>query len=526
MKRNKIKLLGLAAVLAMSCTFMACGGGNKSVDGAKPSVEQKKNTLVYGSGDYTTINPVTNDSSELDTVLFAGLVARDGDANIIPNIAESWKLDEANMTYTFKLRNDVKFHDGKQLTAHDVKFTFDEIMNPDNMAARASAFEEVKSVDVVSDTELKLVLKEPNAAILDALTVGVVPKHLLEGKDIKTADFNTKPIGAGPYKLESWDKGQNIVMVKNDDYFEGAPSIEKIIFKIVTDDKALAMQIKSGELDLAQVTPKDMKVIEKQENLDVYKMVTADYRGIMYDFNSPLFKNNKGLINALNYAVDRQAILDSVLLGYGKVAYSPLQMGDYNNPDMEKFDYNPKKAQEELEKLGFKKGSDGVYEKNGEKLTFEIVCGEGDQVRIDMATICAQSFNEIGVAAKVAVKAKVDWGNEDCYLVGWGSPFDPDDHTYRVFGTGLSTNYNNYSNSKIDEILKKARQTYDNDERLKYYKEFQEELAKDMPYTFINYLEAMYVANDNLKGIDKDVVLGHHGAGIFFNVDEWSLEAE
>ena len=527
MKKKKLKALVVASLIVCSFGFIACGeSSDKAIqkDGGKETVEENDNSLVYGSGDYTTINPAINDSSEIDSLIFNGLVARDGDANIIPCLAESWEHDEATNMYTFKLRSDIKWHDGKPFTANDVKFTFDIIQNEDNMSARASGFEAIESVEVVSDTELVVKLSEPNVAILDALTVGIVPKHLLDGKDPKTAEFNTNPVGTGPYKFKSWDKGQNIIMVKNDEYFEGAASIEEIVFKIVTDDKALAMQIKSGEIDLAQVTPKDMAAIEKEEGLTVHKMKTADYRGVMYDFNRPLFKENKGIVNALNYAIDRQAILDSVLLGYGEVAYSPLQMGDYNNPDMEKFEYNPTKAKEEIEKLGFKLGDDGIYAKGDEKLAFELVCSEGDQVRIDMATICAQFFEEIGIDAKVAVKASVDWGNEDTYVVGWGSPFDPDDHTYRVFGTDKDANYNAYSNAKVDELLAKARQTTDEAERLKLYQEFQIEIGKDMPYTFIAYLEAMFVANDNLKGIDEDTILGHHGAGIFFNVDEWSLE--
>ena len=367
-------------------------------------------------------------------------------------------------------------------------------------------------------------MKDHNIAILDYFTVGIIPKHLLEGKDIITADFNISPIGTGPYKLSEWDEGQSITLLKNEDYFKNTPKIDKIIFKIVDDSKAKVMQLKSGELNLAQVTPKDIDIFKNNSDFVVNIMKTADYRGILYNFNSEFFSKYRDLPNILSYGIDRQAIVDSILLGYGKVAYSPLQAGEYVNEDIEKFEYSPAKAKELLEESGWKLGDDGIYEKDGAKLSFELVCGEGDQVRVDMANFCAQQLKEIGADVKVAIKAKVDWANQDAYLIGWGSPFDPDDHTYKVFSTNGGANYSSYSNSKIDDILTKARQTDVFDERVKYYKDFQEEMTRDMPYTFLAYIDAIYIATPNLKGITTDTVLGHHGVGIFWNVEEWDLE--
>ena len=148
-------------------------------------------------------------------------------------------------------------------------------------------------------------------------------------------------MGTGPYKLTHWDVGQSITLEKNQDYYGKTPSIDTVIFKIVPDEKTRALQLKSGEVDLAQITPQDAKEFESNTDFTVYDMKTADYRGILYNFNNDLFKNNPELSNALSYAIDRQAIIDSVLLGHGEVAYSPLQMGPYNNPDIEKFSYNP-----------------------------------------------------------------------------------------------------------------------------------------------------------------------------------------
>ena len=241
-------------------------------------------TLVYGSGDYDSINPIMNEHCEIKHLLFDSLVKRDGEGKLVPSLAEAWSYDEASMTYTFRLRSDVKWHDGEGFTAQDVKFTIEAIQNPDTGSENYPNAEEVKEINVISDTEIAFVLSEPNYAFLDYMTMSILPQHLLQGEDMWESDYFKNPVGTGPYKLDSWDVGQAIIMVKNEDYFDGAPNIDTIIFKIVTDDSAKALQLQNGELDLAQVTPKDAVAFENASGLTVYDMKTADYRGILYNF--------------------------------------------------------------------------------------------------------------------------------------------------------------------------------------------------------------------------------------------------
>ena len=142
-----------------------------------------------------------------------------------------------------------------------------------------------------------------------------------------------------------------------------------------------------------------------------------------------------------------------------------------------------------------------------------------------MATICAQRLQAIGVDATVAVNAETDWAGQEAYLIGWGSPFDPDDHTSKVFGTDKGANYSGYSYDKVDELLKKARETDDDAQRKEYYQQFQQALTEKMPFTFIAYVDAIYVGRSNIQGITPDTVLGHHGVGIFWNIADWTLSA-
>ncbi len=485
--------------------------------------EENNETLVYGSGDYTRINPAMDEHGEINIMIFNGLTAHDGDNQVVPGLAKSWDYDEETCTYTFHLEEGVKWHDGEPFTADDVKFTIEAIMDPENGSENAPNYEDVEEITVVDDHTVSFKLDAPNVAFLDYMTMAVLPKHLLEGEDMQTSDFFRNPVGTGPYKLESWEEGQAITLVKNEDYFKGEPNIDTVVFKIVTDDNAKALQLKSGELDLALLTPKDAATFADAEAYTCYDMKTSDYRGILFNFWNEYWQKNKDLIPAVCYGIDRQAIVDAVLLGQGMTAYGPLQRNIYNDENVEHYDYDPEKAKSVLEEAGCEMGDDGFYYRDGEKVGFVISVGAGDQVRVDIAQIAAQQLQQIGMDVTVEIPAQVDWGGQMAYLIGWGSPFDADDHTYKVFGTDKGANYSGYSNELVDKYLIEARQSDDPEVRAEAYDKFQEELAKDPAFAFICYIDANYVADADIQGIDPDTIMGHHGVGIFWNVADWTI---
>lgn len=522
-KNVKILKMHLALLLALCMCLGLAGCGSGQIAGEYKD-DEDGSVLVYGSGDYTRINPAMDEHCEINALLFDGLTDHDGDNQIIPRLAERWEYDADSMTYTFYLKEGVKWHDGEPFTAEDVKFTFEAIMDGENGSENAPNYEDVAEITVVDLHTVSFRLSAVNTAFLEYMTMAVMPKHLLEGEDWQESDFFRSPVGTGPYKLEKWDVGQSISMIKNEDYFAGAPNIDKIIFKIVTDDTAKAMQLQSGELDLAQVTPKDAPTFQNDENFTVYDMATSDYRGILYNFRNEYWQKNADIIPALNYAIDRQAILDTVLLGCGIIAYGPLQRNIYNCEEVEHYDYNPRKAEAVLETAGCQKDEEGYWCRNGKRIGFTINAAPGDKVRMDMALAAAQQLREIGLDVKAEVPAEgIDWGGQECCIIGWGSPFDADDHTYKVFGTDKGANYSGYSNQLVDKYLTQARQTEDTDARAEAYARFQKELANTPAYTFFCYIDAVYVADGRVQGIAADTVLGHHGVGIFWNVCEWTL---
>lgn len=515
------RFFAILLILAVGFCVAACGGGQEDEEG---SPSESPVTLVYASGDYTRINPAMDEHGEINILIFNGLAAHDGENQVVPGLAKSWEFDESACTYTFHLEESVKWHDGQPFTAEDVKFTIEAIMDPENGSENAPNYEDIEEIHIIDEHTIAFQLAAPNVAFLDYMTMAILPKHLLEGEDMQTSSFFRHPIGTGPYQLESWDEGQSITLVRNEDYFKAPANIDRIVFKIVPDDTAKAMQMQSGELDLALLTPKDAERFAGRDGYRVYEMETSDYRGILFNFRNAYWQANRDLIPAICCGIDRRAIVDAVILGRGAVAYGPLQRNIYNNEHVEHYDYSPARARELLESAGCTLGDDGFYYRNGEKVGFVISVGAGDQVRVDIAQAAAQQLREIGIDAAVEVPAKVDWGGQMAYLIGWGSPFDADDHTYKVFGTDKGANYSGYSNEKVDQYLVEARRSDDPAVRKAAYGKFQEELAKDPAYAFICYVDADYVAVSALEGICESTVMGHHGVGIFWNVTEWTLQ--
>ncbi len=510
------RILSVLLIISLWAGMAGCG---------RDEGTESSNTLIYGSQDYTAINPALYEHGEINALIFAGLTAHDENNQVVPALAESWDFDEQSLTYTFKLREGLTFHDGHPLTSEDVKFTLEAILDPDNQSEIISNYTDIEEIECPDDLTVTIRLSQVNVAFPDYMTVGVLPAHLLEGEDLTTSDFNQQPIGAGPYMLTQWDQGQSITMEKFENYYGGTPNIDTVIFKIIPDSNSRALQLQSGEIDMAQITAKTASAVEETGEYEIYTMKTADYRAIAYNFNSDLFRENPELPNILSWAIDREGIVESVFLGEGEVAYSPLQMGDFNNESMEKFSYDPERCIRLLEEAGWERGEDGYYEKEGTELAFVISAMADDQVRVDMAIMCAAYLQEIGVNATAEAIQSPDWENQDSCIIGWGSPFDPDDHTYKVFTTDAGDNYTGYSNEEVDRLLTEARHTRDTDQRTELYREFQEALTQAMPYTFIAYVDASYAVRNGISGITEDTVLGHHGVGVFWNIAQWEIEA-
>jgi peptide/nickel transport system substrate-binding protein len=510
-------------ILSLLILFVIAGCG---------SVETKSsgdldNQLVYASeSEFAGLNPILQETNT-DALLFRGLMRFDEENKPALDIAESYQVSTDELTYSFKLREDIKFHDGTRLTADDVIFTIESILDDSNASFLKSDFTAVESMKKQDDFNLEIRLKYPFAPFMDKMTVPILPHHLLEGTDIRNNEYNVHPVGTGPYKFDQWNHGNNLTLVANEDFHGTKPSIEKVIFKFIPDSNNRALQLKSGEVDIALLDPVQAENIEDADNLSIHAIETADYRGILYNMKNNLWKD-VNVRKAFNYAIDRKKIVDGILRGYGIEAYSPLQKHNYANENVEQYTYDIDKAKTLLDKAGWKEAEDGWRYKNGMKLEFTLTTPASDMVRVNIANYAAESFKAIGAEVKVEA---LDWNaikieDTDAFIIAWGSPYDADHHTHILFHSEQSStsssgyNYGDYSNNTVDKLLEKGRITTGNTERKAIYSELQEELSNDPPYNFVAYVDAIYGINSNLEGI-KERTLGHHGSGFLWNVEEW-----
>ncbi len=527
---KRVAAVLLSGVMTLGI-LTGCGGenGTSSTVQGQTSAESldQKDTLVYGAEFMDDqFNPMLG-SLYFGSMLFRGLMTTDENCKPKCDIATKYEVSDDLLEYTFQIRDDVKFHDGTDLTVEDVVFTIQTVMDETVNSSLREDFTLVDKVEKEDDTTLKITLKEPFPALLDKLTIGIVPAHCFEGQDINKADFNQHPIGCGPYKFVRYETDSKLLLTRFDDYYGDKAKIKNIVCTNLPDYNVRALQLSTGEVDLTYLEPSQVEKVEQNTDTMVYKLDTADYRCVMFNFKATdLFQDVK-VRQALCYATNREAVVNSIVHGYGEAAYTPLQRNTFREEDVEQYSYDVEKAKALLAEAGWKDSDgDGVLDRNGEKLSFTLTAPVSDEVRVNMATYLAEEWKKLGVDCKVDA---LDWNAIDipsceAFVLGWGSPFDADNDTYRLFTTEGSANYGFYSNKTVDEVLKKARITVDQKERKACYAEFQKTLAEDPAYDFICYITALYGANNRVSGINETKILGHHGAGIFWNIERWELK--
>ena len=511
-----MKRLFLLCALLLAALAAGCGGEHAD--------EDRSARLVYASKDYEQINVLVNEYSEVGQLLFDGLMRRDENDEIVPALAESAAYDPETCTYVFRLREGVHWHDGKPLRAADVKFTIEAIRSPTLGSLHAPNFAEVSEITELDDRTVRIRLSAPNAAFLDYMMQPILPAHLLAGQDLTTTGFFRSPVGTGPFRLESWEAGREIVLVKNEDYYRGAPKIDRFVFRIFADDAAEAAALADGSVDMARLAPQTAAAFEDRDGYRYYAMKSANYAAVMLNCSHPYWLRNSDLLPAIACAIDRDAVVRDALCGHGMSAYGPLQRNPYNNPNVERYDYDPARVRRILEAAGCRMGSDGYYMRGGEEVGFRLSVKNDKYSRIGIANAVAAQLCAAGIHCTVEIPAKVDWEGQMAYLSGVGNEIDPDAHTYKVFSTGGRGNDSHYSNPRVDAYLLAARRTADPAERMRLYGLFQDEVTRDLPYIYVCYLDYIYVTNPRVRGITPDRLLGYRGIGFFWNVNEWTLE--
>lgn len=465
---------------------------------------------------------------EISETIFEPLLHKDVTGQPLPGIAERWEISPDGLEYTFFLRKDVRFSDGSPLTAEDVAFSTIVLADPsydgpnDIFASFIKGLQDyrdkktttVEGIKVIDPHTIKFILDKPNASLLFSLTeslAGIIPKAYY-GKAYKQGDvsgikaLHRQPLGSGPYKMVEHKEGIETIMVANELYWKGKPKIKNVIFK-VTNDNTRIQQLISGEIDLDQVSVNARNISQLKDAgfLNIQLHPTNGYGYIGMNVSLPMFADRK-VRQALAYGLNRKQIVDAVYEGYADVCNQPQSKVSWvYNPNVNPYEYNPEKAAQLLDEAGWKKGADGVREKDGRKFTIHFTASSPNPVNEAIIPVAKQNYEQLGIVFIPeqmefnAVMKKRNAGDIEMYFMAWGLNTDPDATT--IFKTKGTQNNLHYSNPKVDELLEKGLKVTNLEERKKVYHELYTELNDDLPYIFMYQRSDMWPVNARVKGI-------------------------
>ncbi len=509
--------LVLSAVLVLSaCSSTSQPGGAPSPSGGTPV---SGGTVTIPIGADPTLNPWSPnafvESLFINRAIFEGLTKPGKDLAPAPDLAESWTVATDGLSWTFKLRSGVKWSDGQPFTADDVAFTFNDIVLKKDLGAQnAASYAALKQVTVVDPTTVRFDLSRKFAALASflAYNAGILPKHVLSADPLKTTSFNKGvPVSTGPFKVEKYTSGQSVSLVRNENYFGPKAYLDKVVFTVVPDPNTQIAQALSGDITMMILDNKAaVEKVKSASNLEVASRPLVQYYWLSLNQTDARFTDVR-VRQAFVYAIDRQAIIKSVELGYGSIANSPITpaLAAYYDASLaSKYAYDPQKAKDLLAQAGWTPGADGVLQKGGQPFKFTMDVGQRGVLEPVNALI-QQDLKKVGVIAdlnsqewnsyiqKVVVRrdytATVNW---------WTYPSDPDVFPYyHSSAAGKGFNIPGYQDPKLDELLVAGQTASDLEARKAAYKQLQAYTSETLPYLFLWYPQEVDVFSTSLKGV-------------------------
>ncbi len=449
--------------------------------------------------------------------IFNGLVRYSAsDWSPQPDLAEKWEVSKDGLTWTFFLKKGVTWHDGKPFTAEDVKYSIMTYADEKVNSILRGNLSPITKIDIVDPHTIKLTTKEPYSALVELLgyLTFMLPKHLLEGQQFTPSqfpqDFIKKPIGTGPFKFVENIPGNNVTLAANDNYHEGRPYLDSVVFKVVRDLNSTIAQVKTGELDLAFPTVAQLPALEGTPNLNIIERGVPEFRffGMNYkdkDFG-PWFAD-KRVRQALAHAVDTKGIMEQVAKGKAQRSNGPIAPAfkDWYVKDAPTFDYDPEKAKQILSDFGLKPDADKILAKDGKKFAFAFMVDQGQPERQQTSLIIQQNFKDIGIDAKVDALEFNEFMRRErvskefvavCFY--YMMPTTPALHSY--WQTNGSTNEWGYSNPEVDKLFSEALTLFEPEKRKEVYQKVYKILAEEQSALFLYHPNELQAVNKRVKG--------------------------
>lgn len=502
---------------------------------------QRKDTLIIGIPSTNEIfNPlfaVAANDVDINDSMWDPILEIDGNGKIVDGVAYFPEIDYENKVYKFTLKDNLKWQDGMPITSKDIEFTFKVLMDKtytgtferDNFDLygwreyRDGIKDNIEGFKIIDDKHFEIKFNTLNAKKnyyferIKPIALHVYGKEYTQGNAVELEKYNKNPFGNGPYKFVNYIDGEELRLEANEYYYKGKPKIEKLIFKFVNDANQLEL-LKNGDIDIIRkgvlATEDNINLIN---NMGFVEGVITDYLGYGYiaiNHKSPIMEN-KNIRKALAYGLDRESFINAYFgEKFGEVLDVPINKNSPFYPEDEdfyKYEYNPEKAKELLEKEGWKVGTGGIREKNNKKLSIKLLVNASNTDIITLIPIMLENYRNIGIEliveqmeSKTLLQKQIDAknGKFSYDLALLFTPFansDPDSSSR--FSTNGPSNRISYSNNKVDLLLKEALEEFDEAKRKKIYAKLYKELSDDLPYIFLYEKKNLDVYSSKVKGM-------------------------
>jgi peptide/nickel transport system substrate-binding protein len=439
---------------------------------------------------------------------------KDESTEVEPGLAEAWDISDDGLVYTLHLRQGIKFHDGTDFNAEAVKFNLERQIDPNHPYHDTGEFPYaeftwgmVDKVEVVDDSTVNITLKEVFAPFLNHLAMHPAAMVSPAAVEKYGADFSSHPVGTGPFKFVSWSPGVEVVLEKNPDYWRGAPHVDKVIYRPIIEDQSRLTELEAGGVNfIVNVPPDDLARLKEDSRFSVVEQPGMHTWWVAFNQSKAPF-NDTRVRQAMNYAVNKKAIVDNLLKGTGTLAINPLPpvVWSYTD-DIQRYDYNPEKAKELLAEAGYPDGFSCSF--------WVPESGSGMQQPVAMGTAIQADLKAVGIDCQIQT---FEWGTYldkvivppeqaefDLFEMSWiGDNGDPDNHLYILLSGDqwppAGYNMGFYKNDKLDPILREARTTLDRAKRTELYQQAQKLIAEDPPWIIIDHEAQIVVMDQKIK---------------------------
>lgn len=491
------------------------------------------------------LNPIVASASDLDMditrLVYSGLFQFNEKLELQKDLASSYEISEDNKTYTIKLREDVKWHDGETLNADDVVFTFRSIKTPDYISPLSKSFQGVE-IEKIDDSTVSFTLKQPYAPFLTSLALGIVPEHVwsqIAPKNATLSEQILKPVGTGPFEFSEITTRRktgditSLSLTKNEDYYGKKPYLDKIVFDFYSTNEEALQALKTGEVHGVGFLPlENLEEAQKDNNIDVDHLLLPQYFAIFFNTQKNEALSEAGVRAALSLATDRQQIVEQALHTQGKPLHLPIPE-NVRNFQEEKITppANIKAAKQNLSESGWELGDDGFRYKDDNKLSITLTTTDWPEY-IKTAELIKEQWKKVGVEVKLdhlgagnIQQIAVQPRNYEALLFGEILPPDPDPYPFwhstqnRSPGLNLSL----FDNEEVDKLLEEARKVSDNEKRAELYRQFQNKILELSPAIILYQPYYLYATTD-IYGIEASSAA--LPAGRFNNIEEWHINRE